>query len=240
MIIHQCQQGSEDWYRLRLGIPTASEFFRLVTPTGKLSSQADTYMNHLLAEWITGAPLESVETSWMQHGHEYEAQAAASFAFETDLETETVGFITTDDGMIGASPDRIVVGGRLGVELKCPSPQVHVGYMRHGAIDDKYRPQVQGQMLVAGFEAVYLQSYCPGLPTVVIRTDRDEKYLETLSGALCEFVERLLTARADLEKRYGPFKRICEPPKPDPMAGEFLSAADAEEIVRRAFPNATV
>ena len=34
MIIHEVEQGSGDWLKLRLGIPTASEFDKIITPTG--------------------------------------------------------------------------------------------------------------------------------------------------------------------------------------------------------------
>ena len=48
MIELPCQQGSVEWFEARLGIPTASEFSRIVTPTGKLSAARVTYMGELL------------------------------------------------------------------------------------------------------------------------------------------------------------------------------------------------
>lgn len=207
MIVHNCAQGSEGWHRLRLGIPTASEFHRIITPTGKLSTQAGDYMNRLLAEWALGRPCESVETHWMEHGSDLEPMAAASFEFETGLETEEVGFITTDDGLIGASPDRLIRGHKRGLELKCPSPQVHIGYMLSRGVDERYKPQVQGQMYVCEFELVYIQSYCPPLRTVIVEVPRDEEYITKMRTALDEFTTRMLEARADLERRFGPFER---------------------------------
>ena len=38
MIILDVEQGSRAWIEARLGIPTASEFSRIVTPGGKLSA----------------------------------------------------------------------------------------------------------------------------------------------------------------------------------------------------------
>ena len=37
MIVLDHDQGSIEWIEARLGIPTASEFSRIITPTGKLS-----------------------------------------------------------------------------------------------------------------------------------------------------------------------------------------------------------
>jgi hypothetical protein len=216
-VIYHCAQNSEEWYSRRLGIPTASEFARIVTPTGKKSDQADAYMNRLIAEWALGTQLEDgVETQWMQHGHELEALAMRSYAFEMDAEPEEVGFITTDDGLIGASPDRLVGESGL-LELKCPAPQTHIYYMRTRKLSLKYKPQTQGQLLVSGREWVDLQSFHPGLPTVIIRQHRDEEYITLLDAELRAFVDRLLEARAELEREYGNFRKHLQPPAPAPL-----------------------
>jgi hypothetical protein len=39
MITHDVTQGSPEWLEARLGIPTASEFDKIITPTGKPSTQ---------------------------------------------------------------------------------------------------------------------------------------------------------------------------------------------------------
>ena len=52
---YDIDQGSESWFRLRMGIPTASEFKKIITPkTMKLSSQAHDYAILKLAEIMTG------------------------------------------------------------------------------------------------------------------------------------------------------------------------------------------
>src|SRR5690348_10361138 len=105
MIIHDVRQRSDEWFALRLGIPTASDAKRIVTPNGKLSKQAEDYMDSLLAEWAFGQPLEDPETDyrsqWMERGAMLESQAADAYAFQKDAELETVGFITTDSGLVG-------------------------------------------------------------------------------------------------------------------------------------------
>lgn len=121
-------QGSANWARARLGKPTASEFHRILTATGKLSSQADKYAYRLIAEMLLQSPMQDLEgLQWVEHGKELEDKAAKTFAFENDVEVTEVGFITTDDGEIGASPDRLVNKREI-LEIKCPSPQVLVQY----------------------------------------------------------------------------------------------------------------
>lgn len=202
MKIRNVQQNTPAWLQARLGIPTTSEFHKVLTPTGKLSSQSCGYMHWLLAEWMLGVPLESDQTQWMERGGALEDQAVASYEFERDIVTERVGFVTTDDGMIGSSPDRLAGDGLL--EIKCPLAHTHVGYMLTRAIDEKYKPQVQGQLWVCEREWVDLQSYYPGLPTIIIRVNRDERYIAELSAALSSFVEVMLKSREEITQKYGP------------------------------------
>ena len=99
MIRHNVKQRSVEWDRLRIGIPTASEFSRIITPaTHKLSTQADGYMDWLLACWIVGEILERPETEYMHVGQELEARAAQEYAFAYECELSTIGFVTTDNG----------------------------------------------------------------------------------------------------------------------------------------------
>ncbi len=231
MILHHMEQRSVEWYRVRLGIPTSSEFDKIVTPKGKLSESASGYMHRLLAEWITGAPIDDVQTQHMQRGADMESRAFLSYEFETGAKTEEIGFVTTDDGYLGCSPDRLIIGEAAGVELKCPSAHVHVGHMLTRAIDEKHKPQVQGQIFVGEFDYVDVQSYHPNFPSVIIRAHRDEKYIETLGPSLRSFVDVMLSCRLKLEQQYGPFHREEKAKSVAPDFGEMgINDADVTAI----------
>ncbi len=194
------EQGSAAWLRLRLGVPTASEFHRIVTPAkGELSKQARGYAYQLVAETLLGAPLESaVDTiAWVARGKLLEAEAVTHYEITQDAETMPIGFITTDDGRVGCSPDRLILRGCL--EVKCPLPATHIGYLIDGP-GDAYRCQVQGQLAVAELDHADFLSYHPGLPPVLIRTGRDEPFIARLRSALAEFLDlrdaMLATARS--------------------------------------------
>ena len=236
-VIHDCEQRSEAWHKLRLGRPTASAFDKIVTSKGKLSTQCEAYLNQLLAETILGTVIEEkLETKWMEHGRLMESQAIASYEFETERETQYVGFIINWDGAIGCSPDRLVGNAGL-LELKAPAPQTHVGYLRNRSVEDAYRAQVQGQLLVSEREWLDLQSYCVGFPTIIIRVNRDEAYLAVLETALHEFVDKLAVARAELETRYGPFQRAPKPAEPeDGIPGLGITDDDLDALMREKFP----
>lgn len=196
-------QGSAEWRKARMGVPTASSFHRIITPkTAKPSAQAESYLHELLAELMLGRPLDNVSYPWMSRGSELEEDAANWYEFEKDTATETVGFCVTDDGRYGASPDRLV-GTDGALELKCPSPAVHVKYLLYPkqGPDAAYRCQIMGQMLVTGRKWVDITSYHPELPKVIIRVERDEEYIGLMREALDGFCERLAKGKAELERR---------------------------------------
>lgn len=204
VVWHDCHQGTSEWLRLRMGVPTASQFHRIVTPTGKRSTQADGYAAELLAESILGRPLDSEgQFPWAVRGKELERDARSYYEFVTDSRVELVGFATTWDGAIGASPDALVGADGL-LELKCPSPAVHVKYLNAsvgGGVDRDYMPQLQGQLLVTGRSWVDILSYHPEMPHAVVRVERDDAYIATLEGALRDFVATMADKRREFESR---------------------------------------
>lgn len=190
MIIHDVIQGSQGWLSARLGIPTSSEFQKIITAAkGDLSKQARKYAHQLVAETLLGEPLDSGigNMEWILRGKLLEPQAVQQYEFTTDTETRAVGFITTDCGRLGSSPDRLI-GQRAGLEIKCTAPATHMGFLIDGPGDD-YRPQVQGQLAIAELEWVDLYGFHPALPPVQIRTYRDEGYITKMRAALTEFLD---------------------------------------------------
>jgi hypothetical protein len=186
MKIYNVEQGSPEWFAARAGVPTASEFNKIITPTGRASTQADKYANKLLADIIAGKPVNDFEaTAYMDRGKELEAQAVSYYEFHTDTSTEIVGFITDDEGRYGCSPDRLIGDDGL-LEIKCPAAHTHIDYALNG-FDKDYYPQVQGQLLVTGRKWCDWMSYHPDLPPVIIRITRDSEYLFKMLAELATF-----------------------------------------------------
>jgi hypothetical protein len=224
------QQGSEAWIRARLGIPTASMFHEICTPVkGELSRSSIKYAYKLLAERLLNQSSEPLEqTEWMSRGKELEPVAANQYQFVQEVETRPAGFFTTDDGLLGASPDRVIIGKPAGLEIKCPAPWNHLAYLLDGPGAD-YRPQVQGQLLVCEWDFVDFYSYNERMPAALVRTGRDEPYQRLMRSALGEFIERL----AQMEQRarsLGAFQAAAEAETPVDVArstelgGEVLDA----------------
>jgi YqaJ-like viral recombinase domain len=185
------EQGSPEWVAARLGLPTASNFDKILTPGGKLSEQARKYAFYLAAELLLNRQLDNIDyLDWVARGKELEPTAVQNYEYLQEVKTKQVGLITTDDGRIGASPDRLIEGVKGGLEIKCPSPQIHMGYMIDG-FGKAYKVQVQGQMYVAELDFVDRYAFHPEMPPVLERTTRDEPFIALLSDALSQFCDDL-------------------------------------------------
>jgi len=199
IIVRDIDQGTPEWHALRLGIATASRFDSIITPAkGELSKSSEGYLRELLAEWLSGRPAESYISAWMERGSEVEGEARAYYAFERDSDVEQVTFCYADESrMLGCSPDGLISDEGL-IEIKSPAPKTHLGYLLDGALPLDYRPQVQGALLVTGRAWCDFLSYCPGLPPLLIRVERDEEYIKKMREALEAFVARIIEGRNKL------------------------------------------
>lgn len=116
MRIIDCEQRSQEWYQARMGIPTASEFSRIITPSGKASSSAVGYMGELIDE-IVRPMSERPEDEQMaafsgnrhtERGNDLEPKARNWYQFVTGAGLTHPGFVLMDDGRAGCSPDSFV------------------------------------------------------------------------------------------------------------------------------------
>lgn len=224
-------QGSARWYELRLGVPTASNFKKIITPKGEQSAQARKYMYRLIAERLLKETQDDElgYVQWVSRGKSEEGNAAAMFEFTHERPLRPGGFVTTDDGKLGCSPDRLV-GTNEAVEIKSPAPWTQIGYLLDGPGAD-YRPQVQGQLLVGDFEAVHFYSYHPQMPPFEQITLPDRAYQRLLQGTLAWFCDELekSTERARELGAYAVARRVDTP-------ADIAYQADEDEQLKIVIP----
>ena len=180
-------QGSDEWLAIRSQYPTASEFDQLVSPAKLKLREGKTIASYVatkLAEKWLGSPLESFKGGDMTQGTIRETEAWPWYALEYGRDLTRPGFIVSADGLCGCSPDGIVEGERFGLEIKCPDADTHVGYLLAGVLPPEYVMQVQGSMLVTGWDSWTFLSYHPRFPQLVIDVPRDEKVIEALREGL--------------------------------------------------------
>jgi YqaJ-like viral recombinase domain len=121
-IFHDVAQYSDQYDRLKLGIPTSSHFHKIITPQGKPSKQWREYACMLIAERILQRKIDLYKSLPMERGLIIEAEAADWSEFDQDVTVQRGGFITDDNRAIGCSPDRLVGDEGL-LEIKAPLPQ---------------------------------------------------------------------------------------------------------------------
>ena len=196
MKIIDCVQGSQEWHDARRGVPTASEFQRILPPkTRKAGAGARSYLEELVGDKFSIYYRENAEhftNRAVRWGQQTEAEARKWYSLETNLDVEQVGFVLSDCGRFGCSPDGLV-GEDGGLELKCPQANTHVRYLLDGELPLDYWGQVHGALIVTGRAWWDFLSYAPGLPPLLVRVTPND-YTEALRKELDVFWEQLESA----------------------------------------------
>jgi putative phage-type endonuclease len=200
MIIETFEQGSEEWFQARAGIPTASNFKKIVTSKGDLSKSANDYMYQLAGERIAGSSIELYKSAAMERGNELEAEARSFLSLTQGVEIKEVGMCYPDDKKAySCSPDGL--GDGKGYEIKCPLIHTQVKYLLDNKLPTAYIQQVQGSMAVTGFDEWVFCSYYPGLPDLTLTIERDEAFITKLQIALAQFNAKLDEVTEQLRSR---------------------------------------
>jgi putative phage-type endonuclease len=191
----QMLQGSDEWFAARKGRATASQCKRIVTPTGKLSAQADAYARQLARESVLDDPLAFAGNKATDWGNEHEPAARDAFAELRGVEVHEVGFVTHREMVcVGCSPDGLIVGPdgnwSAGLEIKCPSIDTLVEWMLDGKIPSEHLPQIHASMVVTGLRTWHFTGYFPGVPLFVPPPAEWNSYTDKLADALEGFVIR--------------------------------------------------
>lgn len=192
MKIHDLEQGSDEWFALRKGRLTASQYDKVFNQkTLKLNNAtAIKHMDGMLAElYYKEKDLITFKPSWaMERGTRLEEVARIDFELREGIEVNEVGFVTNEafGDHIGCSPDGLIDGGKGGIEIKCPLPATHIKYHREGVLPKEYRAQVHGCMAVCEADYWWFTSYCPNFKDFTLKVYRDE-YTASIAQALKEF-----------------------------------------------------
>ena len=191
----EIKQNSPEWKLLRLGIPSSSQFSRILTPKGIRSKSWPGYVDELAIETLSG--YSNTFESWqMKLGHIQEPDARWLYGQMHSVEVQEVAFIFKDEKRrVGASTDGLV--GKSGIfECKGGEGKTHMARLR----DFKANPskfetsfvnehfcQIQGELYVTEREWADLFAYFPGMRPLEFRVHRDEKWINILDQELEHF-----------------------------------------------------
>lgn len=183
MIIHNFEQGGDDWKKVRLGKFTASDFHILMGD----SQTKKTILLKKAAERLTGELSDSdgFTSVHTERGKEQEAEARDLYSVISLNEVEEVGFIELNQ-FIGCSPDGLV-GDDGGVEIKCKDNHNHLYAVINNYVAPEHKTQCQFNMYITGRKwwdyCLYNKSFTS---CHIIKIHRDEDYIAKIRATIDE------------------------------------------------------
>jgi len=243
-IIHwNTEQGSAEWFRLHSAIPTSSRFCDIMTPQQmKMSASRKKYACQLVASRLLNWQPSSLDMiKHIEEGRLKEPLAVGQLEIVREIETRKVGFVTTNDGKLGASPDRVVAtGDRIDITIECKAPTIPTQFEyllaeRLAKMEPKskeadvYKCQRQGHMLVAEADEAIFFSFHERTPYCYAQSYRDQPFIKQLEICLRQFDDEL-EELTDLAKSMGVYQAF-------PRLDTPLDAELGEEMRREGLPD---
>jgi putative phage-type endonuclease len=184
------QQKSEVWFKLKLGVISASNASKVVA--GASTDTRLTYMCELVAQVCTGI-MEELNSKYCDWGNDHEDAARSAYEFETGYEVTELPFVYKDESFReGCSPDGFVTD-KKGVEIKCPFNSVHyIKFLTEDKIKPDYMWQAQYTLRVLGADEWDFCQYDPRMktkPTKVLTIARDPEKQKAFDDLVPKFIE---------------------------------------------------
>ena len=189
--INDLVQGTKEWLAIRRGIPTASMFKRICTAAkAQYAAGADEYAADLLADTL-GVYRSDASGEDIDRGHRLEDEARRWTRLQLGIPIRQVGFILSDCGRYGYSPDGILADGRP-LEVKAPNVKTIIGWHLKGGLPPEHAPQVHGAMFVTGAQAAVFTAYSdhPDVANLLVEVERSD-FTEKLGECVLKFCDRL-------------------------------------------------
>lgn len=130
MKVFKVAQLSDEWWELRRGVPTASEFARIITAAkAELSTSAEDYAAELIGDIVCLNPKyftekgRPVNTFAISNGRDREPEARRWYSLDSGHHVDEIGFAMSDDFRTGGSPD-----GCIGLNLEAEPAGEYRGF----------------------------------------------------------------------------------------------------------------
>lgn len=197
---YDIEQGSNEWFDVRLGIVTASNINTLLTPTGKpaKNEKVENYAYEIVAQRETWRVESTYQSFDMERGHLQE-DIARNIYSENYNEVNQCGFVlNTKHGLkIGCSPDGLV-GCDGGIEIKSRLSKFQIKTVVEGEVDQQYTNQIQACLLVTERKWWDFVQYSNGMPMYVKRVLPDLEIQESILESVKSFEDMC----CDISEKY--------------------------------------
>lgn len=152
------------------------------------------YMAELVGQIVTGLLPEEMSFKQCEWGNEHEDSARALFELEMGVDVDVPAFIYKDKSKrFGISPDGLIVGKKIGLELKCPfTTKVFIEFATCDKIKKEYIEQCQYSMWVTGYESWYFANYDPRIKTKNLHwvlIEREQVFMDKYDEAAKNFTK---------------------------------------------------
>jgi hypothetical protein len=191
-------QGSDEWYRLRLGKITGSCFSKLLGGNGA----KEKYLYDRANEIVTGCRSDSDNFTnvHMRRGIDFESEAKSQYVMKTFSFVEEVGLMQLGD-YVACSPDGLIDEDGL-IEIKVPDSNnyfrqmLEISLKGNNAIPHEHYVQMQFYMYVCGREWCDYVLYNPqhvinNKELFIHRVEREEEIQTNIGNVLDECVIKI-------------------------------------------------
>ena len=185
------EQRSEEWFKARLGNIGASSMSKIITSQGKPSKQREGLLFQLASEKIREAGDETYQSQAMIDGQVREDEARSLFELLKDVEIKQAAMVyKNEDKSFHISPDGLI-GDDGGIEIKAPLGKTHAKYLYDNKVPTDYFVQIQSSLYVSERKYWWFMSYVESMRPLMIKVERDEKFIEALAIELNLFCAEL-------------------------------------------------
>lgn len=205
-------QGSEEWHHLRYGMLTASNMDKILTPTLKVASNANTraFIYEMAAQRLVNLPVDNFVSYDMERGKLEEIEARIKYnELNKDAPAKECGFVINKDlgFAVGMSPDGLVdQNGTIEVKSRKAKFQVqtileHMVEAATTPIPNEFMLQVQSNLFVTKREWCDFISYSNGFNMAVIRCKPIQKYQDAIAEALTLAEQQITSIVNDVHEK---------------------------------------
>jgi YqaJ-like recombinase protein len=220
-------QLNPDWLQARCGFATgsrAADITKLVqkkkekgvVTEWKPSAERMKYMDHVVAERLTGKPQGIRKIYSLDERRDLEPEARAAYAFLYNQDGEEVGFIHhLFINKFGCSPDWLCGDDGM-IEIKNLDASTHVRLLEGDeSVVAEYKPQILSGLSCTNREWLDFVSYCPqmldeDLKLKVIRFWRNEDEINALECSVKQFLAEVDDRLRALQGRNGGLAKQLE------------------------------
>lgn len=228
----EIQQYTPEWFAIRLGVITASQIDKIITPA-KLqfadNEKCRSYAHEIAMQRVIGKTDPTFQNYDMRRGMIEEKFARDKYSAAYAPVTEC-GFVTNDKWgfKIGCSPDGLV-SENGGIEVKSRLKKLQFAQILSPEMPNEYRMQVQLSLMVTEREWWDYISYSGDMNMITIRVYPDPVVIKAIEDAAFRFEDMVRKSVEEYGNRIadGNLRILVTPPTPD--EDDIISSSDEQE-----------